>query len=189
MGVIIVEGPERAGKTTLCNALVKKHPGTSMLVHNGPPPEHLQDDPNKGRAHLLDRYLMQAQWAADQGMLVVMDRAHLSEYVMGELYRGLMPDGMQEFEQQLLEATRNVFLVTLAPPHELLFARDDGQSEWDTPDDAQLELGHFCSLHEESCLPKRLFTAARMDVGLQARYVLTVRRLTEVGPHVQNVRR
>ena len=82
--LIVLEGPDGAGKTTLAEALMagfyrKWQSGTFKVEHRGP--LRLNVDP-------VDEYTLPDYDPTDKTNLVVCDRWHLSEAVYGPIYRG-----------------------------------------------------------------------------------------------------
>jgi deoxyadenosine/deoxycytidine kinase len=77
--LIILEGPDGVGKTTLANALLANHTEEEMLIrHCGP----LRRDP-------IDEYLHDLDWYSP-GVTAscVYDRHYIGELIYGPLYRG-----------------------------------------------------------------------------------------------------
>ena len=92
--VIILEGPDGGGKTTLATWLKREH-GFSY-VHAGPPTEP---------ADMLAEYGAQL-WKALHGRKnVVFDRLHLGELVYGPVLRDC--DGLGYYGRRLLERVLN----------------------------------------------------------------------------------
>ena len=82
--LIVLEGPDGAGKTTLAKALMagfyrKWKSGTFKVEHRGP----LSPDVDP-----VDEYTLPDYDPTDKTNLVVCDRWHLSEAVYGQIYRG-----------------------------------------------------------------------------------------------------
>jgi hypothetical protein len=74
MNLLVLEGPDGTGKTTLARALEKRG---YQYVHNGPPPEGVG---------LFEHYTRQLLKSFDQK--VVFDRLHLGELIYGPVMRG-----------------------------------------------------------------------------------------------------
>ena len=75
--IVIVEGVDGAGKTTLVDALIEQHDGPSKVVKRS----QLQSDPMVEYEHRdLSGY--------DGSTLLICDRWHVGELVYGPLYRG-----------------------------------------------------------------------------------------------------
>jgi len=86
--IISLEGPDRAGKSTLARLLVQEHEachpeGTAAIWHEGPPPEGV---------NLVARYelplLLNRDRITSEEHLVVLDRYETGELIYGPLLRG-----------------------------------------------------------------------------------------------------
>jgi hypothetical protein len=86
--IISLEGPDRAGKSTLARLLVQEHEachpeGTAAIWHEGPPPEGV---------NLVARYelplLLNREKITSEEHLVVLDRWETGELIYGPLLRG-----------------------------------------------------------------------------------------------------
>ena len=93
--IVVLEGPDCAGKTTLAQRLAESR-RASVIVTNGPPPDGVA---------LLDHYSSQITRAiASPNRLTVFDRLHAGELIYGPLFRGqsgLSADDVKLLEQQL----------------------------------------------------------------------------------------
>lgn len=78
--IILLEGPDGVGKTSLASALEQKLQG-ALMMSSGPP---ATDDPVM---EYLDA-LTSATKAAASGRPVIIDRLHIGEMVYGPLFRG-----------------------------------------------------------------------------------------------------
>ena len=74
--VVIIEGPDGSGKTTMAKYLEQHH--GFRYVHNGPPPEN--EDPLVYYGHMLYE-------ASRAGQPIVFDRAHIGQAVYGPILR------------------------------------------------------------------------------------------------------
>lgn len=101
--LIVLEGPDCGGKTTLARELLAAHGGPGHREHAGPP----ADPPPCAFTEYesaLDEPGLRAR-IADPGYLVVMDRWHVGEAVYGPLWRGrsrLDAAGLLHVENSLL---------------------------------------------------------------------------------------
>lgn len=82
--VLIVEGVDKAGKTTLINTLAKKYPGYLIKVTYRP-----KDDSDAGREEIKKKYQKQAKWIVEEANTnFVLDRSFISELVYSKVMRG-----------------------------------------------------------------------------------------------------
>lgn len=76
--VIILEGPDGGGKTTIANKYAEDFGG--VVIHEGPPPP--------GTSDLLTYYSDKLRAACESNMgLVIFDRLYLGEHVYGPVHR------------------------------------------------------------------------------------------------------
>jgi len=77
--IVVLEGPDFAGKSTLAAQLVKLYDGPATVVSNGPPP---------AEGSVLAFYEAQIADAGARPGLTVFDRLHVGELIYGPIYRG-----------------------------------------------------------------------------------------------------
>lgn len=117
--VVVLEGPDGTGKTTLANALVERG---WAYGHCGPPEKPA-----------LEFYLDGIREALTAGKPVVMDRLHVGSYAYGKVFRHA--DDLTDFERWLIEGTlwaHNGMLVYTNAPQTAADAFLDGRG----PDNA-----------------------------------------------------
>ena len=74
--IVVVEGPDCSGKTTLINKLMERHPN-NCYIHNA-----VTDDIKS-----LHENTLQAAYIASKNHWVFIDRLHLSEKIYGTVFR------------------------------------------------------------------------------------------------------
>lgn len=123
--IVVLEGPDGVGKTTLADALESAWSGKSMRFRSGPPPEdtlaamHYQDD--------IDEIAK----ANQPNTLVLVDRFHVGELVYGPLLRGEsgITFGEAAAIDKMLEGNNAALVHCHLDRHEMtrrLIARDGG---------------------------------------------------------------
>ena len=106
--LIVLEGVDGAGKTTLADLLLEAHDGPSEIQHKGP----LKINP-----------LVEYEWSmrsynrTDLSHLLVADRWHVGELIYGPLYRGKsqLTKGMRQHVEMFLQSRGAVTRVVHAP--------------------------------------------------------------------------
>jgi len=135
--VIILEGPDGSGKTTLANWLHTEH--SYEIVKTGPPPP-------TGNVTVV--YLAALRNAVERPGRTVFDRLHIGEAIYGPILRGEDRMGLEGMAAiQRVIAKHGVKLVICSPPWETLVAgwrsKDDLLKDEDT-----LRAVHKCYLEE-----------------------------------------
>jgi hypothetical protein len=115
MPIVIVEGPDCAGKTTFVEQLAKTLPRPPVLIHSGPP-DPPDRDPYEEYEQVIDEVY------ADPFTVVVADRHHWGEVVYGDVFgresRLHRPSGWRHVE--LFLASRGAIVVYLHQPRHVL---------------------------------------------------------------------
>jgi len=131
--ILIFEGPERSGKGTQSMIFRDMFAIRRMPVHYLYYPKfNIAAENYSGYASNEFRSMFRLMtMAVENKMNLILDRAHLSEWVYGQIYRKYIPDFIWDHEQQYLEndlAMKNTYLVTFYAAPETLINRDDGLS-------------------------------------------------------------
>lgn len=154
--LIIVEGMDNTGKTTLINRLSKLFKSLNIkykvVKADNPCPDankHTQNEVEKITTEYYDNYVQNVLDIKHgrNGMnvpvypeYVILDRAYLSEYVYGQIYRKRNPLDITlhnlVIESKLLECYKqeNIFLVMLMSTNAALKKNDDNKSLSKTDD-------------------------------------------------------
>lgn len=145
MSIIIIEGLERCNKTSTVNFIRSKIQNPLLIVHHSAKPP-------KG----LTRQQMQT-WAAihytelfktfdtlsSRGYDIIMDRAHIGEYVYGHMYRGNSTEDDYMFFPETLIDLSSVYLILLTDSPKNVLSREDGQSLSTTEEKIDTERKRF----------------------------------------------
>jgi len=129
MAVIIIEGQDNCGKSTLINQLMKMNPNPKrLMIHSSTPPTEV-DALEWSKSH-YNNVLEEALSLSDTGWDVYFDRAHLGEYVYGPIYRQTPGDWIFDTEVRCGYdgEEENIFLIVLTGTNEHLNKNDDGKS-------------------------------------------------------------
>lgn len=127
--LLIIEGMDRCGKSTLVEHLRKRYfTSPNILVHHSSSPPKVEN-PNLWE---LNHYSSLFQTAQDLvkfgGYDVIFDRFHLGAAVYGEKYRGANPADVYELDNRYLRDYSSAALILLIDDPEAIASRDDGDS-------------------------------------------------------------
>jgi thymidylate kinase len=127
--LLIIEGLDRCGKSTLVEHLRKRYfTSPNILIHHSSSPPKVED-PN---AWEINHYSSLFRTARDLvkfgGYDVIFDRFHLGAAVYGEKYRGANPADIYELDHKYLCNYTQAALILLTDNPEEIAARDDGDS-------------------------------------------------------------
>lgn len=135
---VIIEGLDRLGKSTLVEGLEQRL-GCFTKIHYGKPPALKAYTSAFPKAAPAPQELYQRTAFRDMFRIleskarILLDRAHLGEFVYAPMYRGYSGDYIFELEAEHPNALKNTLLVLLVnddPALETLLI-DDGQSfDW-----------------------------------------------------------
>ena len=110
--IIIVEGIDRVGKTTLCNKL-KEEFGIPVLHHESIISNNKKDNENE-----TDKSLLTLEVCNITNSSIILDRFHLSDFVYGMLERNYNIDSaIDHFKMidNMLTEMKDVFLIYVLP--------------------------------------------------------------------------
>lgn len=97
--ILILEGPNKCGKTTLAKYLVEQHHFLYFKDYTVNDSKDLMlDDPNEIITSEICAQARLLSALSDQGVDIVVDRFHLSEYAYGLVARGYLSYAIKEAE-------------------------------------------------------------------------------------------
>jgi hypothetical protein len=141
--LIIVEGADGAGKSTLCNRIAEEIGGFVHRLHRG-----------KLERHPLEEYELDLDWyAPGSGEHIICDRWHLGEAVYGPKYRGRSEmDSAMMLHIELFLRARGALLVHMYGDPDLLASRLDAD-EWVKREEINDLQRRYMMMHGDSILP------------------------------------
>lgn len=154
--LLIIEGMDRCGKSTLVEHLRKRYfTSPNILVHHSSSPP-ATPNPNSWE---LKHYASLFQTARDLVKFgqynIIFDRFHLGAAVYGEKYRGANPADIYELDSRYLFGFQQAALILLTDDPEAIAARDDGDSLEKSLGEYQETLSAFVEAYNMStCLNK-----------------------------------
>lgn len=140
MVVLIFEGVDNLGKTTIINRLTDtyKNAVDVLLIHATAPKCKEGEDPNKIQKVTFKQNVVKCSTLAMQEHvltycnknLVFMDRSHIGEYVYGQIYRNGNPDEIMDMIKEVHNS--NLYftpvVIHLVASPEFVVSHDDNKS-------------------------------------------------------------
>jgi thymidylate kinase len=127
--LLIVEGLDRCGKSTLVEHLRKRYfTSPNILVHHSSSPPKVEDQNLWELKHYSSLFQMSQTLVDDHFYDVIFDRFHLGAAVYGEKYRQAQPSDIYEIDFKYLYGYSNAALILLTDDPETIAERDDGDS-------------------------------------------------------------
>lgn len=155
--ILIIEGMDRCGKSTLINSLRKNYlTSPKTIVHHSSAPPNIATDKNDWEFEHYDYLFDLAVRQQDEHWDVVFDRFHLGAVVYGQKYRGADPKAifsMDNFYMSLDDVDIVTILLTDTP--EGIASRDDGESiEQSLEEFAETKERFIDTFNKSACLNK-----------------------------------
>jgi hypothetical protein len=179
MGIVILDGMDRCGKTTIARRLQKVHERPLHMIHNGPPPEILVGADK--RIVMLRTYIAQLTMAKamDPSHDFIIDRSWPSESVYGHMYRGLPPIDAEWLTpvRKILDEVPHVIVIA-ADSAENVMQRTDGHSTFERqcadrkhcPAEATLGMQEVLDHAAQECAAFHEEYGALEDAGINTRW-------------------
>lgn len=153
--IIILEGMDNTGKSTLANQLREVFTDT-VMVHSTKPPLSVKTPFDWEMRYYFNTAVM----FSENPLNTILDRFHLGTYVYGKRYRNYTDDEVTQLfdltEGALLSGDQPVYLFTLIDTGSNLVSRDDGLSFEQTAPDYDITREAFIKAHDKSSLNKLL---------------------------------
>lgn len=127
--ILIIEGMDRCGKSTLVEQLRKRYfTDPRILVHHSSSPPKVEN-PNEWEVQHY-RSLFDTSYYLNyaEDFNVIYDRFHLGAIVYGKKYRNVDPEDIYAIENMYIHPKDEIALVLLTDHTEAILDRDDGES-------------------------------------------------------------
>lgn len=137
-GLIVLDGPDCAGKTTLANVIAEEYDG--IVVHR---------TWSKALEKKMDQYLMDPINVFQKGDLMIIDRNFLSEWIYSKVYRsGTYWNGFHRLALEKLKSLNAMHILCVPNNKEIWMARlekemNEGREEMYSFDKRQCEIYDF----------------------------------------------
>lgn len=155
--LVIVEGLDRCGKSTLVEHLRKRYfTSPNILVHHSSSPPKV-DDPNQWELkHYDSLFRTSKDLVKFGGFNIIFDRFHLGAAVYGEKYRKANPVSVFEIDRQHLSSYSRAALILITDEPKAISYRDDGDSLESSIEDYEQTRDSFLSAFEKSSCVNKL---------------------------------
>ena len=173
---LIIEGTDRCGKDTLIKNLMP-HCQNLIITHFSTPNVISDAEKRKFQETSFEREFQKATFLmnnfsskedfshAGKMNLLVWNRAHLGEFVYGNLYRQTHPEEwvMDLEEKYNYDSKENVYLLFLTASPEFLSSKDDGNSFSSSAESRQQEDHNFREAFKASKIKKKMELSVEKD--------------------------
>jgi thymidylate kinase len=179
MKLILIEGGDRLGKSTIIEGLCKHFNYDNVTIrHFGKPPKGLtSDEVTKIQFHAFHRELNLFSIVYSRSMefsyypeVMIWNRSHLGEFVYSQMFRGGKSDVLKkmllDYERAFI--SHEVYLITLTADPEFFFSKEDGNSFSNKLEDKTKELELFKEAHDFSIIANKLYLKVDKDSGCSA---------------------
>jgi len=170
--ILIIEGMDRCGKSTLIDQLRKRYfiNNTRVLVHHSSSPPKVEN-PNEWEIqhyrHMLDAsYMLNYSHDFD----VIFDRFHLGAIVYGKKYRNADPEDIYSIENMYIYPNDEIALVLLTDWTSNIMERDDGNSIEYSPSEFDETRIAFEEAFKRSIIPNKLHINIHENGGFKNTY-------------------
>lgn len=156
--LLIVEGMDNCGKTTLINNLRKEYftrPQTIVHHSSSPPANNPHPDLWEGR-HYEELSTTFKRLVDEENYDVVCDRFHLGAIVYGGKYRRSDGNLIRAMERQYFKDYKRVCLLLLTDSYDGIMSRDDGLSIEQTKEEFDDVRNRFLNAFDSSIIENKL---------------------------------
>ena len=176
MKLIILEGGDRLGKSTIIEKLCKAVNYDNVCVrHFGKPPKGLTPEEfTKFQFNAFHRELnlfnlvnSRSQEYSYYPEVMIWNRSHLGEYVYSQMFRGGKPEVLKnmllDFERGFI--SHDVYLITLTADPYFFLLREDGNSFSQNLEDKTKELQLFKEAHDFSIIANKIVIKVDQEIN------------------------
>lgn len=162
---LIIEGPDRTGKDSLIAGILP-HCQNAIVTHFSTPVGETDEEKRAFQENSFEQEFSRIaqlrplfpEPKPGKTNLVIWNRAHLGEFVYGNLYRQTHPEEwvMALEEKHGFDKSNDTYLLFLTADPEFLSSRDDGESFSGSVEARKKELANFRSAFNLSKIQKKM---------------------------------
>lgn len=172
--ILIIEGMDRCGKTTLISNLRKNYFSNHKTIvhHSSAPPKCVANKNAWEVYHYTDLAKTFHHLSANEGYDIICDRFHLGAMVYGMRYRGLEPHTIFEVDRDVISCgiEKNIALVLLTDYADAIMSRNDGESIETTTAEFDNTRTEFTNFFNYSMIPNKLHINITDNGGFKNTY-------------------
>jgi thymidylate kinase len=172
--ILIIEGMDRCGKTTLISNLRKNYFSNHKVIvhHSSAPPKCVADKNTWEVDHYTDLAKTFHRLSANDGYDIICDRFHLGAMVYGMRYRGLQPHTIFEVDRDVISCReeKKIALILLTDYADAIMARNDGESIETTTKEFESTRTEFTNFFNYSMIQNKLHINITDNGGFQSTY-------------------
>lgn len=169
--ILIIEGMDRCGKSTLIEQLRKNYfLNPNIFVHHSSSPPKVTDQNEWEIVHY--RKLLDVSYALNytHDFDVIFDRFHLGAIVYGKKYRNVDPEDIYSIEHMYIHPNDEIALILLTDTIEAILARDDGDSLESHASEFDETRSAFETAFNRSIIPNKLHINVTDNGGFKNTY-------------------
>lgn len=170
--ILIIEGMDRCGKSTLVEQLRKNYfYNHKIFIHHSSSPPKIVPDPNAWEvAHYSA--MLDASYALNYAhdFDIIFDRFHLGAIVYGKKYRNADPEEIYSIEQMHIHSNDEIALVLLTDWTNKIMERDDDDSLESSSTEFDETRMAFEEAFDRSIIPNKLHINISENGGFKNTY-------------------
>jgi len=182
--LLIIEGMDRCGKSTLVESLRKNYfVSPNTFVHHSSSPPKVEDKNLWELTHYTNMFTMSKFMVTNSNFDVIFDRFHLGSAVYGKKYRGMDPTWIYRMDKIHLKDYNDAAIILLTDYAEAISERDDGDSLETSIDDYRETEQNFLNAYNNSSCVNRLHINITDNGGFHNTYPAVTQFLDTVRNH------
>ena len=169
--ILIIEGMDRCGKSTLVEQLRKRYfTNPKTIVHHSSSPPKVEDPNQWEITHYSSLFEHSFDLSMNQYFDIIFDRFHLGAIVYGQKYRNANPENIYAIENMYIHPNDEIALVLLTDWTHNIMERNDENSLEDGPSEFDETRIAFEEAFKRSIIPNKLHINIHENGGFKNTY-------------------